>query len=476
MPQVIKDLEEALKREVAAITTYHPATKTNTTIRTSFDPITGQAVKIPLTASFYSENASPNAIQYPRIDIKFDLIQEDRTSGRMISIWEDYYDSFRILIEPNKDRPKVYEQVTSGKVAVNDGDGLIITSPKFVRIQPHHLIKIVSGNNKATYHIKDIDLATKKITLDEELVKDITEISYNPSTRKLYLLNPTDIFAVEGGDYFVDSLGNEFKIVDKNTKKRELTLTGGQPDLNVGSKIIRKGNVLRNADSGNISYIVMNPDKPLFAQQYPNTHLTDQYLTSLPATPFNYTFTLEIKNKERLAHIELADRMTETIVNRPRRAIQVLLRCENSAETNIECGTSNGNGFQLKVEDASKFCVNDSVYFANTFRVSDNNQIIDIDYDENLITLRNKLEPEFSPQNAAIMVSNADLKFWSLFLNEGTAIISQDSVNSFYRQEYVVRIEGWKAEKTGKKVQAAIQEIKGTICTPNKVVEEIFND
>lgn len=472
MPQVIKDLEEALKREVASLTTYHPATKTNTTIRTTFDPITGNSVQTPLVANFYSENASPSSIRYPRIDIRFDLIQEDRSSGRMISIWEDYYDSFRILIEPNKNRPKVYEQVTSGKDGINSGDGITINSPKIAKINLNHLIKIVSGNNRATYHVKSVNLATKKVTLDEELVKDIQEISYNPKTRKLYILNPIDIFAVEGGDYFVDSLGNEFRILDKNTKKRELTLSSGTPDLNVGSKIVRQGNVLRNTDVGNISYIVMDSSKPLFAEQFPNAQITDQYLTSLPATPFNYTFTLEIKNKERLAHIELADRMTETIINRPRRAIQVLIRCDESAESKVKCGTSNGNGFELTVDNAKDFCVNDSVFFANKFKVSENNQIIDIDYEQNLITLRNKLEPEYSLENETVMVSHAELKYWSLFLNDGTAIISQDNVNSFYRQEYILRIEGWKSEKTGKKVEGSIQEISGQICTPNRVEEE----
>jgi hypothetical protein len=472
MPQVIKDLEEALKREVSSLTTFHPATKTNTTIRTTFDPITGDPIQTPLTASFYSENSSPNSIRYPRIDIKFDLIQEDRTSGRMISIWEDYYDSYRILIEPNKNRPKVYEAVFSGKDGVNEGDGITIPTAKIAQIKSNHLVKIVSGNNKGTYHIKDIDLNTKKVTFDEELVKEIQEISYNPKTRKLYILNPTDIFTVEGGDYFVDSLGQQFKIINTNTKKRELTLSGGNPNLGLNSKIVRIGNVLRNADETSVFFIVMDPEKPLFVEQFPNAHVTDQYLTSLPATPFNYTFTLEVKNKERLAHIEIADRITETIINRPRRAIQVLLRCHDSAESTISCGSSNGNGRQLTVTDAKDFCVNDSVFFANKFTVSENNQIIDIDYETNLITLRNKVSPEFSLQNEGLMVSNASLKYWSLFLNDGSAIISQDSVNSFYRQEYILRIEGWKSEKTGKKAQGSIQDIGITLVTPNRVEEE----
>jgi hypothetical protein len=124
------------------------------------------------------------------------------------------------------------------------------------------------------------------------------------------------------------------------------------------------------------------------------------------------------------------------------------------------------------VADASCFCVNDSVHFVNRYDVSDNNQIIDIDYNTGVITLRNRVHTQYDEDNNAKLVSNADMKYWSLYLNNGSAIIAQDSINNFYRQEYSIRIEGWKVEKTGEKDSGGITEVKVTLETPSKLVEE----
>jgi hypothetical protein len=473
MAQVIKDLEEALKREISKISTHYQARKCEKTIQTTFDTFTGEAVSVPIEASFYDENSGSNSVTYPRFDISFDLIQEDKTSGRMISIWEDFVGTYRTLIQPNQDRPKVYETVITGRDGQTDGDGLILPTIKASRITAGNLIKILSGNNKGTYEVTATDLSTGKVTLNSELISDTGELSFNDSTRKLYLLNPTDLFAVEHGDVFIDANLNEFKILNVNTKKRELLLAGSSsPNLELGGKIVRLGNVLKNIDSENVTYIVMDKTRPKFNQLEPNLQLTDRYLTAHPSTPFNYHYTIEVKNKERQAHIETAERMTETVINRPRRAIQILLRKFESAETQVTCGSKNGNGFQIKVADASCFCVNDSVHLINRYEVSENNQIIDIDYKDNLVTLRHRVNTKFDEVNEAKLVSNADMKYWSLYLNNGSAIISQDSINSFYRQEYSIRIEGWKIEKTGEKDSGAITDINVTLETPSKLVEE----
>lgn len=472
-PQVIADLEEALKREIAQLLTHHQATKTNTTVETTFDVFTGEANPVSIEASFYDEVGRMNGVVYPRFTIKFSRIQEDRTSGRMISIWEDYNGSHRYLIEPNQDRPKVYAQVTSGREGVTDSTGITIDPIKFTRAQTGFLVKIINGNSKGTFKIASLDGIGKKLILDNTLVENIQHLSFNESTRKLYILDPADLFNVGYGDTFVDASDNEFKIIQVNTKKRELLLGGsGTPDLDLGSKIVRDGAVLKGAGQSDVFYIIMDPNKSLYSTLSPSRHLTDQYLTELPPTPFNYIFNIEVTNKERLAHRDIAERMTETFINRPRRAIKILLRCPDSAETNVTCGSKNGNGFQVKVEDASLFCVNDSVYFTNRYHISENNQIVDVDYENNLITLRNRVPTEFDQNNNAMIVSNAFIKYWSLFLEGGQASMSQDDVNSFYRQVYGIRIEGWKAEKTGQKVEGAITDIQGTIETPNQIEED----
>jgi hypothetical protein len=473
MAQVIKDLEEALKREISKISTHYQARKCEKTIQTTFDTFTGEAVSVPIEASFYDENSGSNSVTYPRFDISFDLIQEDKTSGRMISIWEDFIGTYRTLIQPNQNRPKVYETVITGRDGQSDGDGIILTTIKASRVTIGNLVKILSGNNRGTYEVTNVDLLTGKLELNNELISDTEELSFNENTRKLYLLNPVDLFAVQHGDVFIDADLNEFKIQNVDTKKRELLLSGNStPNLEVGGKVVRRGNILKNVDTNSVTYIVMDKNRPRFNELEPNLQLTDRYLTTHPSTPFNYHFTIEAKNKERQAHIETAERMTETVINRPRRAIQVLLRKYESSETEVTCGSKNGNGFQVKVADASCFCVNDSVHFVNRYDVSDNNQIIDIDYNTGVITLRNRVHTQYDEDNNAKLVSNADMKYWSLYLNNGSAIIAQDSINNFYRQEYSIRIEGWKVEKTGEKDSGGITEVKVTLETPSKLVEE----
>ena len=475
MTQVIKDLEEALTREVATLTTNYQTTKTNSAVQTTFNPFTGEEICTSITANFYDETSGANSVTYPRADVKFDTIVEDRASGRMVSLWEDYQSHYRTLIEPNRDRPQVFQQVTSERNANNVGTGLQIGPIEFAKVNSTDLVKIMTGNNVGTYKILSLDTPNTTILLDPNLVIDIQEISFNEKTRKLYLLNNRDLFNVRAGDVFTDALGTDFNIVDVNTKKRELLLGGNNvPDLGLDSNISRTGDILRNPDTNEVWYIVMDSTKPIYSKQFPDVPITDQYLTRLHMTPFNYHWTIEIKNNERSAHIAIADRVTETIINRPRRHIKVLLRCEESAESNITCGPDIGFGHEVLIEDATHFCVNDSVNFINRFSISENNQIVDIDYDLNKITLRNKVPIEYSEKIGGILVANALPKSWGFFLQDGTGTMGQDSQNNFFRQEYSIRIEGWKSEKTKDREEGAITQIKGTIETENTASED-FN-
>lgn len=475
MTQVIKDLEEALTREVATLTTNYQTTKTNSAVQTTFNPFTGEEICIAISANFYDESSGANSVTYPRADVKFDTISEDRSSGRMVSLWEDYQSNYRTLIEPNRDRPQVYQQVVSERNGVNIGTGLQIGPIEFAKVNQSDLVKIMSGNNEGTYKILSLDIPNTTLILDPSLVSDIQEISFNSNTRKLYLLNNMDLFNVRTGDVFTDALGGTFKIVDINTKKREILLGGNLvPDLGLNSSITRSGDILRNSDSNPVWYVVMDSTKPLYSKQFPEVPLTDKYLTSLHMTPFNYHWTIEIKNNERTSHIAIADRVTETIVNRPRRHIKVLLRCEESAESDVTCGPDIGIGQEVLIKDATHFCVNDSVHFINKFSISENNQIIDIDYETNKITLRNKVPIEYSEKIGAVLVANALAKSWSFFLQDGTGTMGQDAQNNFFRQEYAIRIEGWKSEKTKQRDEGAITQVTGTIVTENTASED-FN-
>ena len=470
MSQVLKDIEEALKREITAITTHYNTTKTNKTIQTTFDPFTGKAKEVPIQANFYNENSIPNHVNYPRVDITYDRISEDKESGRMISIWEDRQTDYRILISPNQDRPRVYEAVVSGREGVIEGSYITLDRFKFNKINSNYLIKIITGNNKATYKISSLDGVNSRIEVSPNLVENIQEVSFNENTRKLYILNPIDLYSVNAGDYFVDSLGSQFKINSIDIKQREIYL-GGQdtPNLGLDSRIIRTRNVFRNTDPVEVSYIVMDPTKPKVSINGEFEYVTDKWLLEHPATPFNYYYSIEIKNKERPVHIAVAERMTETVINRPRRALDILLRNNESVESEILDRPMNSR--QIKVKDSSKYKVNDSVYLINCYRISENNQIIDIDYSSDTITLRENISNEYNFKNESYLVAKATLKIWGFFI-EDEPIMAEDPQNNFYRQEYSFRVEGWKSEKSGITEVGGITSIEGTIESTNKVEED----
>jgi len=464
--QIVKDIQEALLREITALVTHSVDTKTNISVETTFDPFTGEPLPLNIEGNLYNSSSNPNQVDYPRIDLQAAGVREDRESGRMISIWEDLNTDYRELISPNQDRPRVYETILSGTEGQTTPEGLIVSPIKFAKIQPSNLLKIISGANIGTYTIVGLDNSTKKLLLNSELVSDIQELSFNEKTRKLYLLNPTDTYAVRAGDVFVDSLGAEFIIRNINTKQRELYLDGSaSPSLDVGASIIRPAGALKAFDSNPVVYVIMDASKP---KTYHDCPVTEAWDSSHPATPFDYYFTIEIKNKDQPSHIAMIDQMTHTIINRPRRQLSILIRNEDSAESKIVQGPDIGWGQSITVEDASSFTVNDSVWAVNRFSISENNQIIDVDYETNVVTLRNKLPIDFSKHNNAVLVSSASKKSWSMLVSNDDTVIGQDNINNFYRQEYNFRIQGWKAEKSGVKTTSGIQRMELTLESENK--------
>ena len=457
--QTIKDIEEALKREVRRLTTHYPQTQTNTGTQTTYDVFTGEVEPVSLKAHFYDESSNPNNIQYPRVDVRFEEVAEDRESGRMISLWEARESDYKQLAWPNQDKPPVYYRLTSGNDGTTSGDSFIIPATKTKLVGAGDILAVLSGNNKGRYRVINVDYVNNVINLDPTLVSNIENISYNPKTRKLYLLDPTDLSAVKAGDVFEDANSTRFKILNVRRDKRELYLGGSdEPSTVSGSSILREGDVLTNVDLSAVKYVIMDPDRPLIYQPC-SSPVTEAWDFENYATPFNYYWTIEIKNKERQAHISIADRFTETVINRTRRALDILLRTPESAESKITEGPELGNANVVTVEDASEMCVNDSVYVVNYYGISENNQIIDIDYDTNQVMLRYPLPTDYNCHNEAILVTAAKLKLWGMYLVNGNGIMGQDALNSFFRQEYRFRIEGWKEDEESQSTTPGITEV-----------------
>lgn len=457
--QTIKDMEEALKREVRRLTTHYPQTQTNTGTQTTYDVFTGEVAPVSLKANFYDESANPNNIQYPRVDVRFEEVAEDRESGRLISLWEARDSDYKQLAWPNQDAPRAYFRLVSGNDGSTSGDSFIIPSTKTKQVGMGNIVSILTGNNKGRYNILNVDYTNNIINLDPTLVSGIENLTFNSETRKLYLLDPTDLSAVKAGDVFEDANSTRFPIINVKRDKRELYLGGsGEPSLVAGASILREGDVLSNIDVSAVKYVIMDADRPLTYEPC-NLPITESWDQENYATPFNYFWTVEIKNKERQAHISIADRVTETIINRTRRALDILLRTSDSAESKITEGPELGMSNVVAVEDASKMSVNDSVYLVNHYEISQNNQIVDIDYTTNQVMLRYEIPASFNCENEAVLVTSARKKLWSMYLVNGNGIMGQDSLNSFFRQEYRFRVEGWKEDEKSQSTQVGVAEV-----------------
>lgn len=457
--QVIKDIEEALKREIRRLTTHYPQTKTNTGTQTTYDVFTGEVEPLAIKAHFYDESSNPSNIQYPRVDISFEEVAEDRESGRMISLWEARNSDYKQLAWVNQDKPPVYFRIVSGSEGITSGDSFIISAYNTKLVSAGNILSILSGNNKGRYKVLSVDYINNIIHLDPTLISGITNMSFNPQTRKLYLLDPTDLSAVKPGDIFEDANSTRFTILNIRQDKRELYLSGStEPSMVAGATILRDGDVLSNIDVSAVKYVVMDANRPLMYQPC-DSQVTEGWINENYATPFNYFWSVEIKNKERQAHISIADRFTETVIIRTRRALDILLRSQDSAESAIIDGPSLGSSNIVQVEDASSMCVNDSVYVVNDYGISDNNQIVDIDYSTNHVMLRFNLPLSFNYANNAVLVTQATKKLWGMYLIDGNGIMGQDALNSFFRQEYRFRIEGWKEDEASESTSSGITEV-----------------
>lgn len=457
--QTIKDMEEALKREIRRLTTHYPQTQTNTGTQTSYNVFTGEVEPIAIKAHFYDESSNPNNIQYPRVDIRFDEVAEDRESGRMISLWESRNTDYNQLVWVNQDRNPVYFRIASGNEGLTSGDEFVISSYNTKLVSAGNIVSILTGNNQGRYKVLSVDYINNIITLDPTLVAAIENMSFNPQTRKLYLLDPTDLSAVKAGDVFEDASSTRFTILNVRKDKRELYLGGtAEPSVVSGASILREGDVLSNIDVSAVKYVIMDQNRPLMYNPC-DSQATEGWITENYATPFNYYWTVEIKNKERQAHIAIADRFTETVIIRTRRALDILLRTPQSAESKITVGPELGSANIITVKDASKMCVNDSVYLVNHYSISQNNQIVDIDYATNQVMLRFPIPLEFNYHNEAILVTNATKKLWAMYLVNGNGIMGQDALNSFFRQEYQFWVEGWKEDEASETNVSGITEI-----------------
>lgn len=357
--RIFLDVEEAISREVRRITFQDDRTLDFTVLQDTFDPVTGENISIPVEANYYDSSADARQIQYPHFFVKLLRTKEDLTTGRVIP----QYGQTNVI--GVKTSPKAYERIiysTDGTITLA-GNTLGTSSFKIRKVLPGYLVRVLTGNNIGTYTIATVvpnNLGNHTITVSSDLVTNLSALSFEPLSRTVTVLTLTDLNTVKVGDNLVDFSAVSWTITSINPANNTFVISGvGTPDLTAGAKLTRTGNVFQTADVGMITFIVMDPSKPILTAS--GCQVQTSTLVSDPEVPLDLYYLIRIDSKERQSHIAIANRMWEEF-NPPRTALPTIIRTSLSAEQLLTVDVSLGGSNTLTVKDNSKFNVGDRVF------------------------------------------------------------------------------------------------------------------
>lgn len=357
--RILRDIEEAISREVRRITFQDERTPNLTVLKDTFDPITGEVVALPVEANFYDSSADTRQIQYPHFFVKLLRMREDRFSKRVEPAYGKIYTSYI------QSSPKAYEIIlySSDGLISAPGNNLNTSVFKIKSIQPGYLLRILSGNNTGTYIISSVtpsNTGTHTITVSNDLIINIQTIGFETEARKIAFLTPVDLNAVKVGDVFTDSTNTSWNITDVNLTENKITIDGTtNPNLSAGSKISRVGSVFQTADLTMIKFTVMDGSKPITTAS--GCSKTDTAVGIDPSIPVDIYYLVRIDSKERDSHIDVANRMWEEF-NPPRTALPTIVRSKLSVDQKLITDVATGGSTTLEVESNVDYIVGDSVF------------------------------------------------------------------------------------------------------------------
>ncbi len=359
--RIFQDIEEALSREVRRITFHNARTLDKSVLQDTYDPFTGEVVQSPIEANFYDSSADANHIQYPSFFVRLMKTKEDRTTGRVVPEYGKW------ILAPVANSPGAYEIVVSSSDALITAPGNDLTTTIFQirKIVPGLLIRLLNGNNKGTYIVDSVTVSNTgdhTVTVSNVLVQNLPTSLFDTGTRIVQFQAGVDLSTVVIGDIYTDASLNTFNITTVNTSAGSITIDGVlSPSLSVNSTISRSGNVFLNTDLTSVSYLVMDPSKPV---QTSTTCGTVDGKTEMagysPQIPIDAYYLIRIDSKERQDHIDVLNRMWEEF-NPPRTALPVIKRSSLSAEQELTVDIATGGSNIVTVKDNTNFQAGDPV-------------------------------------------------------------------------------------------------------------------
>lgn len=358
--RIFRDVEEAISREVRRITFFEDrSVAPHTVLGEMFDPFTGELVQLPIEANFYDSSADTKAIHYPHFFVRLLRIQEDRDSGRVVPQYG------KTSICPVKTSPKAFEIVlyqSDGVIALA-GNTITTTALKIRKVLPGFLLRLINGENVGTYIVDSVvpqSDGNHIITVSSNLIINLPTLLFDVDTRVINFDTPIDIATVKVGDVFVDSASATFNITAIDLEKNSITVDGvGTPSLLATGSITRIGDVFQNADPQLVTFIAMDPSKPVLAPGGQDVYSGNAYVD--PSVPLNLIYMVRIDSNERDDHIDVANRMWEEF-NPPRTALPTIVRSKASAEQLLTQDIATGGSNTLSVQDNTGFNVTDTVF------------------------------------------------------------------------------------------------------------------
>lgn len=361
--RILRDIEEAISREVRRITFHEGRTVDHVVLKEAFDPFTGELVSMPVEADFYDSSANANNIQYPHFFVKLLKIKEDLTTGRVIPQYG------KTELRPVTTSAKAYEVVffsSDGSIAA-PGNTITTSNFKIRKAEPGFLIRLRTGNNIGAYRILSVTPSNSgphTITVSPDLAVSLPAINFNSTSRVITFLDYVDLNTVKAGDNFVDFASNTWAITAVSINAKQITISGiGSPDLSTGGKFSRIGDIFQLADPSIVTFSVMDPTKPAsgvgIGQDSCGNY--EQMQAVDPQVPLDIYYLVRIDSRERDTHIDVATRMWEEF-NPPRTALPTIVRSKTSVEQKITANVTTGGSNVLTIASNSDININDRVF------------------------------------------------------------------------------------------------------------------
>lgn len=412
--KIFRDVEEGISRELRRLSFFDKRTVSLTVLEDTYDVFTGEPIQTSITPTFYDSSADAQNIQYPHFFVKLLKTREDRFTGRVIP---PYGQNF---LSPVDTTPKAYGIVArhiDGQISA-PGNVLRTSTFRIRLIQPGYLIRVQSGNNIGTYTVTSVSAASTpySITVSNTLLNNLPKIIFEPTDKRVYFTTPIDLNTVKLNDNFVDASSVSFPIMEINTSNSSIRIGNiGTPNTATGSSITRTGNVFQNTDSTPLTYLIMDPTKPVNQVFTLGTEAaTTNFKGRSPTIPIDAYYLIRIDSKERDTHVDVLNRMWEEF-NPPRTALPTIVRGPNSDDQLLIMNALAGTNI-ITVADNCGFNINDPVFVFDNFHPTKGpNDNFEVPFAakvigkiaHNQLVLDTALPSDFTVANVAKIVNNA---------------------------------------------------------------------